>query len=54
MFEGELRKDIGERVNMMRLGMITEVYAAAMTVERELTSIGLSQPQGSGKRQGRG
>ena len=51
MFEGGLRKDIRERVNMMRLGTMATMYDAAMTMERELASSSLRQSQGSGKRQ---
>ena len=51
---GGLRKDIRERVSMMKLGIIIEVYGIVMIVERELTSTGPSQSQGSIKRQGGG
>ena len=59
MFEGGLRKDIRQRVSMMRLGIVAKVYAIAMTVERELISSCSGQPQvcfgqGSSKRQGSG
>ena len=38
MFEGKLRKDICERVSMMRLPIVAKVYDVAMIVEHELTS----------------
>ena len=37
MVEGGLRKDIREKVSMMRLPTVAEVYDVAMTVKRELT-----------------
>ena len=43
MFEGGLRKEIWEKIGIMRLPIVAEVYDAIMTVERELASSRPSQ-----------
>ena len=53
MFEGGLRREIRERVSIMRLALVDKVDDVAMIVEKEHLSSRPSQPQGPWKRIGR-